>query len=327
MKIPPDYKITPEILDLISKINANLIFLSSLKISSKLKQKIQRANLLKSSLFSARIEGNPLGLEDLNEKSSPDIKKKEIFNIIKAGKYIEKIVKKDSQIDKGLILNIHSLVMFGETGKTKSCRKEIGAIFNQAGIAIYLSPPPTQINQLINQLTHYIKSNKEKFPLITAFISHLVFEKIHPFIDGNGRVGRLLILAILSAKGHKHYFSIPYEEYLDSHRSDYYHFLDIGLKNTNDYLIFMLEAFLEETEKLKEAIERQKESKILLLPPRQEEIYLIIKDHKIVSFDNIHRRFLKVPGRTLRYDLRKLVKKGLIVKIGETRGSYYKIKI
>jgi len=160
---------------------------------------------------------------------------------------------------------------------------------------------------------------------MTALISHLIFEKIHPFIDGNGRVGRLLISAILKAKKYKNYFSVPFEEYLDNHRSDYYYFLDIGLKSTNDYLIFMLKAFLEETEKLKRTIDIEKESKTPLLPPRQEEIYLIIKDHKIVSFDNIYRRFLKVPKRTLRYDLKKLAEKKLIVKIGKTKGSYYRI--
>lgn len=62
------------------------------------------------------------------------------------------------------------------------------------------------------------------------------------------------------------------------------------------------------------------------LPPRQEEIYNIIKDHVVVSFDRIRRRFLKVPPRTLRYDLKKLVDRGLVEKAGETKGSYYRIK-
>lgn len=189
MKIPPDYKITPEILSLISRVDTNLMYLSSLKIPFELKQKIQRISLLKSSLFSARIEGNPLTLEVVNKTEADNEKNKEVFNILKANIFLEKKIKNNFTFTKKYIYDLHSLVMLGEIGKTISFRQEMGAIFNQSGIAVYLSPPPTQISGLIDQLINYINSNKEKFPLICAFASHLVFEKIHPFIDGNGRVG------------------------------------------------------------------------------------------------------------------------------------------
>jgi len=64
---------------------------------------------------------------------------------------------------------------------------------------------------------------------------------------------------------------------------------------------------------------------MLLLPPRQEEIYYLIKDHRLISFDFIHRRFMAVPIRTLHYDLEILQKKGYIVKIGRTRGALYRL--
>ena len=103
--------------------------------------------------------------------------------------------------------------------------------------------------------------------------------------------------------------------------------MDQGLTKTNDYLVFMLNAYLFEIEKIKKLIEDETGKKeTLFLPPRQEEILNIIKDHKIVSFDTIKRRFLKVPQRTLRYDLKKLTDKGFVEKTGETKGSYYRIK-
>lgn len=327
MKIPPDYKITPEILNLISLVDTNLMFLSSLKIPIEIKQKIQRISLLKSSLFSARIEGNPLTLEVVNTGGTNNEKNKEVFNILKANKFLEKTIKNNFEINKKFIYDLHSLVMTGELKKTKNFRTEMGAIFNQAGVAVYLSPPPTQVNGLIDQLIKYINTNIEKFSLICALVSHLVFEKIHPFIDGNGRVGRLLIFSILKAKGFGEGYLISFEKFLDENKSNYYFFLDQGYKNTEDYLVFMLNAFLKESEELKKQIESAQSGKETLLPPRQEEIYLIIKEHSIVSFDNIRRRFLKVPERTLRYDLKKLTEKKLIIKIGETRGSYYKISI
>ena len=144
-------------------------------------------------------------------------------------------------------------------------------------------------------------------------------------MDGNGRVGRLLILSIILSKKGSNYFFVPFEKELEKERESYYYHLDIGLKNTNEYLIFMLKMFLKSVEELKITIENENK-KTIFLPPRQEEIYLIIKDHRLVSFNQIKRRFLKVPERTLRYDLKKLVEKGLIIKIGKTKGSYYREK-
>lgn len=63
MRIPPEYKITPEIVELIAKIDANRMFFNSIPILPEIKNKIQRVSLLKSSLYSARIEGNPLTID------------------------------------------------------------------------------------------------------------------------------------------------------------------------------------------------------------------------------------------------------------------------
>ena len=81
MKIPPKYTITLEMLEILGKIEAIRQYLLTLNIPPNVNQKIQRISLLKSSLYSAKIEGNPLDLE--NYKRSPDkIKKLEIDNII-----------------------------------------------------------------------------------------------------------------------------------------------------------------------------------------------------------------------------------------------------
>lgn len=325
MRIPPQYEITPEIIALISKIDALQIFFSALKIPQPIKQKIERVSLLKSSLFSARIEGNPLQIDNI-DLSSDQQKKQEIYNIVSAQKYLDKEIKPQEPISPSNLLKIHSMVLKDISPDAGRLRTEPGAIFNQEGIAVYMSPPPSEIQSLLDQLLNYANSKSEKFPLINALISHLVFEKIHPFVDGNGRVGRLLISAILKSHNFESNISIPFEEYLDEHKSDYYYYLDCGLERANDYLLFMLNAYLEQAQKIKTDLEKELSKKDqLFLPPRQEEIFQIIKEHKIVSLDQIKRRFLKVPERTLRYDLLKLCQKEVIVKIGKTRGTYYSI--
>lgn len=323
--IPPSYQITPELVELLAKIDANLIFLSSVGLSDLLKDKIRRRSFLKSSLFSARIEGNTLTYEQIERGSGETNEKKEIFNILKAVQFIETL-DPTLRITLKSILNLHSMVMAKLSGGGGFFRTEPSAVFNQAGEAVYITPAPDKIPELLKRMLAYSNAEEERFPLINAFISHLVFEKIHPFVDGNGRVGRLLIFAILKAKQKNIPFFIPFEEYLDEHKGEYYYHLDQGLKKTNDYLMFMLQAFYAQTERIKQTVTDETGKEQLLLTPRQEEIYNIIKDHRIVSFDEIKRRFLKVPPRTLSYDLKKLINKKLVIKIGETKGAYYKIE-
>ena len=62
------------------------------------------------------------------------------------------------------------------------------------------------------------------------------------------------------------------------------------------------------------------------LLPRRAEIYYIIRDHELVNFDMIRRRFMGINERSLRYDLKKLADAGLILKLGATKGVYYKVK-
>lgn len=323
MKIPPKFQITPEILGLISKIDSYRLFFKDKKIPQQIKNNIQRVSLLKSSVYSARIEGNPLTPEDF-EITKDSEKKIEVHNILKTAQYIERAMSNQQKLDEEFILKIHSLIMMNLSPDAGIFRKEISAIFNQAGIAVYTTPPPEKIRMLIAKLIKYVNSKDEIFPLIKAFISHLVFEKIHPFIDGNGRVGRLLVFTIIKTEKHDFGLFVPFEEYLDNHKSEYYYYLDTGLKDTLGYLIFMLKAFYHQVEDLKKRIEHE-EKKQIILSPRLEEIFYIIRDHKTVSFNFIKRRFRKIPDRTLRYDLKKLTEKNLIFKIGKTKGSFYKV--
>lgn len=309
----------------ITQIESYRLHIASLNLPKPLKEKIQRVSLLKSSLFSARIEGNPLELADVEVRDKKSQKKLEVFNIMEAIRFIDGHVKK-GDLKKDLLLQIHMLVLEDLSSDAGHIRHEASAIFNQAGVVVYMPPPPSAISKLLDNLLSYVNSDVEKFPLVVAFIAHLIFEKIHPFLDGNGRAGRLLIAAVLKARGWDFTFTVPFEEYLDKNKDDYYFHLDKGLENTNDYLLFMLEAFWQQTQTIKAQIEEElnKDQKVFL-PPRQEEIYNVIKDHKVVSFDTIRRRFTKVPERTLRYDLKKLLDRKLIEKSGETRGRYYRV--
>lgn len=286
---------------------------------------IKRQSILKSSLFSARIEGNNLTLDNLQSESSQNQKKIEVFNILKALNLV--LEKKTKNITLRQILELHEITMHNLSENPGRFRQEVSAIFNTAGIAVYMPPPPSQIQLLMEKLLKFLNSDKERFTPIKACLSHFVFEKIHPFIDGNGRVGRLLLQSILNKGGYGMRGMLSLEEYLDSHRSLYYNGLENSEKGVTDYLEFMLEAISITAKTAKNKIIQKREfiSSDFLLP-RRAEILAIIKDHRLVNFDQIRRRFFAVNERTLRYDLKKLADGGFIIKLGTTKGVCYSVK-
>lgn len=298
-------------------IEASKEVINSVRLPPELEINIRRNSILKSSLFSARIEGNPLTLEEVQRILSKDQRRAEVFNILKALNWIRQRKFKDLNLKD--LLELHEIVLTGIAEKQDlgKFRTNLEAIFNSAGIAIYLPPRPNQILPLTKRLIKFINSPKEQFIPIKACLTHYIFEKIHPFLDGNGRVGRLLLQAILVKGDYGMKGLVPLEEYLDSHRSKYYQVLNEPEKDVTDYLEFMLEAIAETAEQAKKLVlEKQKVEVEDLLLPRRAEILNIIKDHQLVSFDMIRRRFAAVNERTLRYDLKKLQDQGLIKKKG-----------
>lgn len=327
MKFPPKYVFTPLISEHLQTIEACRQVIDAVEIPIEIETNIRRNSTLRSSLFSARIEGNPLTLDELTHRSSADQKKREVFNILKALQLV--LDKGHKDLALSTLLQLHEKVMDGLADKFDRghFRKEASAIYNSAGIAIYLPPPARQIPGLIEKLVKYANSDKEKFVPIKAVLCHYLFEKIHPFLDGNGRVGRLLLQLVLQKGGYGLKQLASVEEYLDTHRSRYYAVLELGENDVTDFVEFMLEAIAVSAEKAKEAIlEKEKAEVEDYLLPRRAEIFNIIKDQRLVNFDQIRRRFMQVNERTLRFDLKKLADAGLIRKRGMTKGVYYEIQ-
>lgn len=324
MIVPPVYRLTKEIVSLLQTIEANKEVINSVNIPVEIEENIRRKSTLKSSLFSARVEGNNLTLLEVENKPSSDQKKAEVFNILKALGFIRKRELKDLTLQE--LLEIHKIAMKGIHPDAGELRREPSATFNEAGIAVYMHPPAKQIMPNLNKLIKYINSDKENFVPIRASLAHYSFEKIHPFLDGNGRVGRLVFQKTLMKGGYGMKGLIAFEEYIDTHRSEYYRALEEPEKDCTDYVLFMLEALAIKSTEAKELVLSKKESNIEdFLLPRRAEIYSIIKDQTLVNFDQIRRRFASVNERTLRYDLKSLQDTNLIRKRGTTKGVYYEI--
>jgi Fic family protein len=324
MLIPPKYFLTPQISSLLSEIEGSKQVVDSVPIPIEIENNIRRKSTLRSSLFSARIEGNPTTPEDLPKLSSSDLKKVEINNVLRAINWIGQRTARDIAIKD--ILNLHAITMrgieFEELGKFRTKHE---GIFSSAGAVIYHAPPPRLLPGLLERLLKYINSDKEKFIPVRAALAHYSFEKLHPFTDGSGRVGRLLLLMVLSKGGYGFKQILPFEEMIDKRRDVYYRMLEEPERDVTDYLEFVLEVVNEAAIVTKrEVLNMQRVESFDLLLPRRGEILSIIKDQKLINFDSIRRRFKNINERTLRYDLKKLADSGFIQKLGTTRGVYYK---
>jgi len=323
LTIPPKYILTKEMSRSLAGIEANKAVIESIDIPLELEQNIRRQSILGSALFSARIEGNAL--------TSADVQSVEIANLYQV---IEKIggqnYKKKKTITLSEILGWHRQAMKhilgnGHLGKI---RTEHEGLFDIAGNVYYHAPPPQAVKNLLEELLKYSNSSREQIVPVKAAISHLVFEKIHPFADGNGRVGRLLQQAILTKSyGMRGLTSV--EEDIDKNRQEYYLAIEGSVGGKCQGFIELMLTFIYDASKraMDNLRLKAKSSTALdLLLPRRKEIVQIISDHQMVSFDFLKRRFLKISPRQLAYDLQALCESGYIRKIGKTRGALYTVK-
>ena len=301
-------------------IQKSLIELDALKLLFEtlpqlphVEEKLRRISLLKSSVYSARIEG----FEDT--EINPRLESQNLLDIydqIYSGKY-------PSQLNLVLIKSFHKQVL-KDISEGGHLRQEPWAIFNQSGTAIAMTPMASELPRLMDEYLNFINALAEPVPIVAA-VAQFVFEKIHPLPDGNGRVGRLISTFMLHNGGYSFKSQIPLEEYIENHRDGYYSAL-LPSKDVTEFIEFFLTALVEQG---KNSLEKIQSGSMVTPDPRQtlslrqEEIYEIIKDHPNCSFDFIKRRFLSVSLPTLYRDLAYLIKNKLVIRRGATTSAIY----
>jgi len=323
MKFPPTYTKTASIEAALLELEALKKAFFYLNLPPQTITYLRRVSILKSSLYSARIEGNPLRPEDVSAATvaSPHSQaKQEVANIARAFSYLDTFGNQPITIE--FVKELHRIVLDTLSGSAGYLRQEESAIFNQAGVAVYLTPAPQKVRTLLNEFLMYCNADGGH-AAVRAAVAHIWFEKIHPFEDGNGRVGRLLSQAILGRQGYDLGGVVPLEEYLDTYRQAYYDTLARDTTDVTAFVEFFLDALVAQAKKtLEQAMIPVPAHRVELLP-RRAEILDVIGDHRMISFDGIARRFRAVSVGTLHFDLTQLAKGGYIKKLGSTRGVVY----
>lgn len=241
---------------------------------------IQRSFETKEAVLSSKIEGTQATLEEVlmfdaeniqSEENDKEKDYKEIRNYRFAVKYGKELLQK-RPLSENLIKELHKILLNsvrgrnkapGEFRKTQVFIGPYGATIEQA---VFVPPEPQLITGLFSNLEKYLHSEEVIDPLVQIAIAHYQFESIHPFMDGNGRVGRILVPLFLYEKGVTAYPNVYVSEFLEHHRDDYYALLR-GVSEKGDWLSwirFFLDAVMQQTETtLKKVTEIEKLHKSL----------------------------------------------------------------
>ena len=212
----------------------------------------------KEAVISSQIEGTQASLIDVLQKDRNNEKIKdteEIVNYIKATNYAFKRLE-ELPLCMRLIKETHSVLLSGVRGNEKSpgeFRKSqnwIGYTGCTLNTASFVPPSPEEMEHSLSDLEKYIHEDSSISNLIKTALIHYQFETIHPFLDGNGRMGRLLIVLFLKERGLIEYPVLYLSYFFKKNRNRYYELLNnVRTKGEfEEWIKFFIEGICEISE-------------------------------------------------------------------------------
>ncbi len=262
----PPIELDKNIVDLLVKANKQLALLEG--ISSRIPNIHLFISMYvrKEALMSSQIEGTQATLEDVLD---PCLEKNtnrpvgDVVNYIKATDYAINRLK-ELPLCNRLIKEAHEVLLSGVRGQNKSpgefrhSQNWIGAAGCNLQDARYIPPSVEDMAQAMSDLEKYINSDDDLDILIRAALIHYQFETIHPFLDGNGRIGRLLITLFLMEKKVLSTPALYISYFLKKNRIEYYDRMnEVRSKgNYEQWIKFFLEAVYESAKDAVETIDK-----------------------------------------------------------------------
>ena len=220
---------------------------------------LRKKNQIKTIHSSLAIENNTLSLKQVTDiidgkrvLGAPD-EIQEVKNAIEAYRLMPQL---DALKEKDL-LKAHELMMKDLVKQAGHYRQEGVGVFDGNGNCLHMAPPADRVPQLMGDLFHWVKTTKEH-PLIHSCVFHYEFEFIHPFVDGNGRMGRFWQTMLLSRW--KGIFAwLPVETIVKEHQQEYYHVIaqSDAAGNSTTFVEFMLKCLLDAMENYEDTEETE----------------------------------------------------------------------
>jgi len=316
----PPYKITTKILELIAAISEKIGEVNAAYLY-KPPTKLRKKNRTKSIQSSLQIEGNSLSLDHVtalldNKRiigSKIDIL--EVKNAIKAYENLENY--RPTSLTS--FCKAHSILMKGLIDNAGKIRTKSAGIIKGTTIT-HVTPPGNIVKSLVRDLFDYLKKDKDLL-LIKSCVFHYEIEFIHPFIDGNGRLGRLWQTVILRQYSPVFEF-LPVESLIKDRQSEYYKILgeSDNKGDSTGFIEFMLKII---NESLEELLTNQN---VNLTSLDRITIFKEIIPKSSFNRQDYMRHFKDISSATASRDLKLAVEEGILEKTGDKRTTQYKFK-
>jgi Fic family protein len=259
-KLPISINYTNTLIKKIEQSNNNLGKLSGLIKTLPNADLILKPYLKNEAVLSSKIEGTRSSLSDvlradlINKNPTEDLK--EVLNYINAlNEGLEKI--KSEKISLELILRLNKILLLDvrgfskDSGKLRIVQNWIGYSNSDLETSIYNPPNPENLLELMNNFLTYLNTDDDTPFLIKIAILHYQFESIHPFVDGNGRVGRLLIILYLCKCNLLEKPILYLSEYFEKEKENYYQYLLNASSNSeiNNWIEYFLDGVIDQSKK------------------------------------------------------------------------------
>lgn len=223
----------------------------------------------KEAVLSSQIEGTQSSLNDLLEAEAKILRPhrprdvEEVINYVNAMNYgLERL--RDLPVSIRLLKEIHERLLRDvrgaeqQPGEIRSSQNWIGPPGCTLADAIYVPPPPEEVMEALGKLEQFLHRERTMPALVKIGLAHAQFETIHPFLDGNGRIGRLLITFLLCEREILAKPVLYISHFFRRHRNRYYDLLQ-SVRDTGDWetwLKFFLEAITEVSREAAETARR-----------------------------------------------------------------------
>ena len=331
MAYKPIFTITPVLLKVVGEIAVNRERLDSATVQVPWIPILQKEARERNTHGSTAIEGNTLSLAEVRMlddgkelMSAGEKDKREVKNYFAALKRIEKRASKD-KLGHQDVLGLHGIVMGGIipaelTGRYRPHAVRVGS---------HVAPPPSKVYDLMTDLLEWLDGpSRELAPVISSAVLHFRFEDIHPFVDGNGRTGRLLALWELYRRGFDtlHVFSV--DVYYWENRQRYYQALQ-EVRNNGGNLTHWLEFVADAIQDtLKKVLKRTAELSVkagktpIVLRPKQERLLELLRERRGMAPSEIWTA-LDVSRQGAMDQLKPLIKAGMVKRIGGKKTGKY----
>lgn len=241
----------------IGELNAYSLLIPNVDLYIKMHVKIEANKSSRIEGTRTTVEEDLLDVSDINPEKRDDWE--EVQNYVKATNYGVARIKEGFPVCTRLIREIHEILMQGVRGEHKTpgefriSQNWIGG--SMPSTAVYVPPPHTEIAECLSDFEKFINNEEIDTPdLVKIAILHYQFESIHPFLDGNGRIGRLLIPLYIQSKGMLEKSCLYISDYIERNKDTYYDMLT-RVRTHNDmigWIKFFLEAGIETSKTAKE---------------------------------------------------------------------------